>query len=201
MIAQELIKHPVDPGAVIGGVRRLIEWWQGLQVEHPPRKNGVGVAHPGLDLGDRKLAWPCSNRRGWPRPRAATLRRRRQVVAGKLDERALPGAPFLAALAHFLCCQPERPRGKIQSGQPARRHCRRAFDPQGPRHKDRIGAERLGEIMRAQAGAALGLGQAEIGTHRPAHPWIGSRLGRPGPFVETAQNHHVIVLQPRLQRS
>ncbi len=53
--------------------------------------------------------------------------------------------------------------------------------------------------MSAEAGSPLGLGQAELPAHGPAHPRIGGQFGRPGSLVEAAQNHHIVALQPRFQ--
>ncbi len=55
--------------------------------------------------------------------------------------------------------------------------------------------------MRRQADAPLRRRQAELGAHGPAEPGPGVHLGRPGPFVEAAEDEQVHVLQARLQRS
>src|SRR3546814_1618719 len=78
-------------------------------------------------------------------------------------------------------------------------HRGRAVDPLGPREVDHRRAERLEEVVRGQADAPLRQRQAEDGLHGPAEPGAGIDLGRPGAFVEAAENEQVGVLQARLQ--
>ncbi len=63
------------------------------------------------------------------------------------------------------------------------------------------GAERLREVVRGKADAALGRIEAEVAAHRPAQPGIAARLGRPGALVEAAEHDAIDALQARFQRA
>ena len=62
-------------------------------------------------------------------------------------------------------------------------------------------AQRLREVVRGQADAALGRIEPEIAAHRAAEPGIVAGFARPGAFVEAAEHDALERLQARFQRA
>ncbi len=189
------VKSPMAPWMTVprsrapGGVSTGIERLQAQDIAGVDR---VGIAQPVLDLGDRQPRRPRRERR---------LRRR--ALGGfhvAPDDRA-------RGRARDSCC-----RARATSSQRARRRARRcaarSARPRSARRRawrrgedDFRRAERLREVVRGQADAALGRIEAEIAAHRPAEPGIAARLRRPGAFVEAAEHDAVDRLQARFQRA
>ena len=149
----EIADGGVDDGAAVGGAGRGVDRVERLQSENMLGVDGVGIAQPVLDLGDRKARRPR---------RARRLRRRlrRRFAVLRPIERARPGEISLAALERRLAsARRRRRRGAARSATAP--SARRRSWRRGVRITSRAPSS-LREIVRGEADAALRQIEAEL---------------------------------------
>ena len=184
----EIADRLVDHAAAVGGAGRRVDRFERMQIEHVLGVDGVGIAQPVLDLGDRQA------RRAAPRA-AASARAARPVAACRRARRA-PRAQreiMVAALARLV---PALRAGERRDPlQEARGDRRRAADS----WPARVSTTSLAPSACAKSCAARPMRRS--GRSRPSSSRIGrltardrcaSRGGQLA-FVEAAEHHAVDV--------
>ncbi len=97
--------------------------------------------------------------------------------------------------------QPDSCQQSVEPHQPARRHGRHAVDLERTREHDALGAEERREIVSGVADLLLRRRQTQRLAHRAVEPGTGVSGLRPRAVVERAEDHHVGLLQARLERT
>ena len=114
-------KGLMDADAEIRSTGIGVQFVQGCQTQDMAGIDRVGIAEPGLDLGDRQLAWPRGKR--WARRgrRRGSVFHSVEPVGDSQDRRIGPQRMVEAARAQHC----------VKAQQPARRHCRHPFAARG----------------------------------------------------------------------
>ena len=161
--ADEFVERLVDRDAELGPAGIGIELVERLEPEDVAGVDRIGVAQPGLDLGDRQLARARGERR------ARRGRRQRPVVrgwsissAGRRRSRARPSAPSSPTARSTASSRNSQRDGTV--GTPSL--------PRGAGQRHLRRADRLGKIVRGDADRALRHGDAEFLAHLPRHPRV-----------------------------
>ena len=198
MRLQELIERIVQGRAAIGGAEFGLQRIERLQPQDAPRIEAIGIAPPLLDARDREPGRPRFDRRPGLGPRP-------WLVIVRPVDRLGPGEPRSAAALDILRRRPAAlaivVEQRIEPRQPARRHGGRAALALGAGQQHALGGERRGEVVRRQADTPFRLRQAEGRAHRPVDPRAGLDRGRPGAFVQPAQDQEIGALQTGFQRT
>ena len=184
VLLHPLLEHRVDGAAAPGRGGIGVDRVEALQSEDPAGIESERIGLETVDLGHRNG------------PRALVGGRRRAprgMVRVRSVEIARPFADQWRArdaAGHRLQPQPE-----------ARGDGRCPGVAAGTGHEHPASAERGGEIMRGEADPPLQRRQAKLGAKPRRKPGIGRRKRRPDAFVETAENHQVGMLKPRLDQA
>ena len=180
----------MDDGAAVARAGRGVDGIERRQAENIFGVDGVGIAQPVFDGSDRQPQRACLG-----------FRCRRRTLGGFHGRRMIERAgEFEIAVAAFEHRVPARAGQRGNALHEARGHGRRAGDFGSAREDDFRRAQRLREVVRGKADAALGRIEAEVGPHRAAQPRIVARLTRPGALVKSAEHDAVDGLQARFQR-
>ena len=186
----EFTKRFVDRRAAIGRRQRHVDGIERVELENVAGIDGVGIAQPVLDRGDRELC----------RTRLA-----RRLGLRLLDRLDLRGLVDRAGVANILVAGRLRrfpallARDGFQPVQEARGDGRSTADLGRMGEDHVLMAEQLSEVVRRKADAALRKVETEFVTHRPAQPGIDARRRRPHGFDQPAQDDAVGFRQPRFQ--
>ncbi len=184
-LAHEKLQRLVHGAAALQRADRGVQRFERRQPQHPLGVDRVGIAQPGLDLGDGEFARPCLNRRA--RGRALHAFARDRFVQR-------PGDGNIICRGRQRVFEVQTTRQLHQPLQPARSDSRRAIRFERAQ-QDRIGLRRKrGEVMRRKADGALRRLQADRLSHRARKPRIVRRRTRPRTLVE-ARHHHQIEAQ------
>ncbi len=191
MATEEFLENLVHRYAEFGAAGVGVEFVERLQTEDVAGVDRVGIAQPGLDLGDRERARARRQRRAGCGRRVRLVRRGVEHFGNARDGRRRGQGAV----------QSDRAQYGVEPQQPARGHGGRALVT-GCAGQDHLGCRhRLGKIMGRDADRALGEGDAEIAPHLPRHPGIVFPRAGPHTLVEAAQNDEIGLLQPRFDET
>ena len=170
----EVANGAMNDRAAVACAWRRIDGVERIEPQNILGIDGVGVAQPVLDRRNGKPRRTRVDGRRWPRPLRRLDNARLIECARQFDDAMAPRqhmAPALGAgnRGHAL--------------DEARGHRWRAGELGGAGQNDFGRAERLREVMRGEADAALGRVKAKVAAHWPRQPRIAARLRRPGGFV------------------
>ena len=166
-----------------------------VEPQHALGIDRIGIAHPGLDLGDGQRCAAA------PRPAArrgrrrcgfgcAPVRRSARVHARRRPSSASSCSSSSRPLASCIsrCTQREATVGAPSDFVRARQDAR---------------ADAAASVAKSCADSPMarsGCSRPSALAHRPREPWIGRGRPRPCAFVQAAEDDEIETLQPRFQR-
>ncbi len=179
---REIAQRFMHRAAALGRTGGSVEPVERAQLQYVARIDGIGIAQPGLDLGDAEHG----------RAQLDSRRRRRPGDArgGRvgIDQ---PGEPAEALAAHERLAPAHFAAHRRQPLEEARGHGRRTADLGGAGEDEFRRAAELREVVGGQADAPLRRLQPERRPHRPAEPGIGAHRRRPAILDQTRQHHAI----------
>ena len=176
--------------AIVGRIGRFLQRGQWPEAQHVFGVDGVGIAQPGLDLGDRKPARAQRDRR------ARARRPDRAWSLGRLIQVADPVRGGMQWQSRVLAGE----QG-FQAGQPTGRHHRGTVAAAGAgQHHSRRGAGGSDEVVGGLADDLFGGWQADGGAHGSGQPGTGVSGRRPDTLGEATEHHDIGGLKPRFEQ-
>ena len=181
-LPRELADGAVDDGAAVARARRRLDGVErraaaGSRGRRSCRDRAASPRSPSPTAATAALR-PAARRAAV----SAALTAARRSSARASASNALPRASTVSQRALPASAAMRCTKREVTVGAPP--ICRRG-------QHDFRRAERLGEVVRGKADAALRRIEAEVAAHRPGEPGIAARLRRPGRFVEAAEHDAV----------